>query len=39
VVYRPNPNFRGEDAFSFSLRGKSGRFDGESVIRVQVLVK
>jgi hypothetical protein len=39
LVYRPFRGFRGEDAFSFSLHGRSSQSSGEAVVRVRVTVQ
>jgi hypothetical protein len=44
MVYQSNGNFRGEDSFAFTMRGKTvdayaGPYDGTSVIRANVTVK
>lgn len=39
VVYRPQRQFRGDDRFSFSVRGRLGPAFETSVVRVQVSVR
>jgi hypothetical protein len=39
VVYRPLSGFRGEDAFWFSLDGRSNQNPGAAVVRVGVTVR
>jgi len=38
-VYQGNPNFVGEDAFSFLVSGRTNQVRGTSIIRVAVSVK
>jgi len=39
VIYRPEPQFTGDDVFALALRGESVRREGASLIRVSVTVK
>lgn len=39
VLYRPDPNFKGEDSFAFELRGGPSSSHAKSTVRVQVTVQ
>jgi hypothetical protein len=39
VVYRPDPKFKGEDSFTFALRGGASSLRATSVVRVHVTLK
>jgi hypothetical protein len=39
VVYIPKSNFKGEDAFAFSIEGKSDLGGGKSLVRVMAAVR
>lgn len=39
LIYRPDDRFRGEDSFSFSLRGKTARQQGVMQVGVNVVVE
>jgi len=39
VIYRPEPQYSGDDFFAFAPRGQSARRDGMPVVRVSVTVK
>jgi hypothetical protein len=38
AIYRAFPGFRGEDAFTLTIRGRSRMYSGTSVLRVTVTV-
>ena len=39
VTYRPGTNFKGEDFFAFTMRGRSAAQEGTSHVRVRVTVQ
>jgi hypothetical protein len=39
VVYRPNPGFRGDDAFAFSLHRRSGTVPDSAAIQVRAVIE
>jgi hypothetical protein len=39
VIYRADRNFKGEDFFTFAMRGQSSAYRGTSVVRVRVTVR
>jgi hypothetical protein len=39
VTYRPAPRFKGDDSFTFSVRGRAGAITGRSLIQVHATVK